>query len=141
MATSSVAAMEDQATSSLTRYPTQLHYPDIKLTSPGLILIMLSVGLGNKHGFHKSLVLVHWKLNSRISAQAACALSIRPPHPVRTTLDNSHRVSGQVVLARSVPTNCVVMLGLDILNEVVQTWWRHCVSAPSFEHRYLPFLL
>ena len=27
-----------------------------------------------------------------------------------------------------------------VMNGVVQTWWRHCLSAPSFEHIYLPLL-
>ena len=39
--------MEDQATNTMTRYPTQLHYPDIEPTSPSLILIMQGAWLGS----------------------------------------------------------------------------------------------
>ena len=39
---SSAAPLENQATSTMSRYPTQLHYPDIELTSGCPILIMPS---------------------------------------------------------------------------------------------------
>ena len=43
----SSASLEHQATSTMTCYPTELHYPDTELTSPFPILIMPSARLGS----------------------------------------------------------------------------------------------
>ena len=52
-----VAFMGDQATSTITRYPAQSHYPYTKLTSPCPIWVILSSRLGrDKYQFYKSLV-------------------------------------------------------------------------------------
>ena len=54
----STAPLGDQATSIMTRYPMQQHYPDIVQNSPCLILSMLSSRLGSDTHpfFYKSLV-------------------------------------------------------------------------------------
>ena len=73
----------NQATVTISRYPTHSHYPDIETTSLCPILIMLSTRIGSdKNQFHKMLVWLNWELNSRSPAHEARALPIRPPRPV-----------------------------------------------------------
>ena len=53
----SAPPLGNEAISTMTRYPTQSHYPDTELTNPWPILILLSTWLGNdKYQFNKSLV-------------------------------------------------------------------------------------
>ena len=52
----SAASLENQATSTMTWYPTQSHYSDTERTSPCPLLIMLSVWLGSD----KYQYLSHW---------------------------------------------------------------------------------
>ena len=77
------ASQEDQAYKThhdLMTYPTESHYHDTELTSPGHILLMLSARLGSdKYQFCKSLVRLDQESNSQPSAREAIALPIRPP--------------------------------------------------------------
>ena len=59
----SAAPLGNQCTSStMIWYPTQQHFPDIQLTSPSPILIMLSAWLGS----NKYLFLSHWLDSTRV---------------------------------------------------------------------------
>ena len=58
----SAVRLGDQTASTMTRYPTQSHYPDTEPTSPCLTLIMLSACLGsNKYQF-----LSHWFYSAKV---------------------------------------------------------------------------
>ena len=64
------ASLWDQAAGTITRYPTQWHYPDIMLTSPCPILLMPSARLdSDKYQFYKSLSQLGWYSNSRHCTQ------------------------------------------------------------------------
>ena len=68
----SAAPLENQATRTMTQYPTQSHYPDTEPTSPCPILLMPSARLGSDtYQFDKSLVWLDREANSR---SPACAL-------------------------------------------------------------------
>ena len=74
---------KNQATSIMTLYPTQSHYPDPDHTSPSHILLIPNTWLGsNKYKFCKSLIWLEQELNSPSPAHEARALLIRPPRPV-----------------------------------------------------------
>ena len=69
----SAVPLGDQVASTMTCYPTQSHYPDIKLTRPCPLLLMLRASIGsNKYQFGKLLV---WP-NCRSPALEARPLSI-----------------------------------------------------------------
>ena len=69
----SAALLADQATSTMTEYPTQLHYPDSEPTSPCPVLVMSSARLGsNKYQF-----LSHWVDSTR--NQTPDLQHVKPP--------------------------------------------------------------
>ena len=59
------AILGNQATGTMTQYPTQSQYPDTELPSPCPMLLMSSARLGyEKFKFYESLVRFDWELNS-----------------------------------------------------------------------------
>ena len=80
----SAALLGNQATSTMTKYPTQSHYPDTVLTSPCPVLIMPKARLeSDEFQFYKSLVWLDWKPNSLTPTCEPPALPIRPPRLVK----------------------------------------------------------
>ena len=69
----SATQLGNQAISTMTYYPTRLHCPGTKRTSPWSVPLMLSTRLGiNMYHFYKSSIWL---------ALIPCALPIWPPHP------------------------------------------------------------
>ena len=99
----SAAPLTDQATGTMTRYPTQPHYPDSALTSPCCTPLSPSTSRGSSIGYQlcKSLVWFDrdFFLNYQPSTREACALPIRPPrlvHYCKHTLVTVFHVSYHV---------------------------------------------
>ena len=80
----SAAPLGNQATSTMTSYPIQSHYPDTELISPCPILLMPSARLGSdKYQFYESLVWLDQETSSWSPTHKGGVLLIQPPHPVR----------------------------------------------------------
>ena len=74
----SVAPLGNQGTSTMTRFPTQSHYPDTDPTSHCPILIMQSTWVGsNKYNFYNSLVGLDQGSSPRSPARKASTPPIR----------------------------------------------------------------
>ena len=58
----SAVPLGDQATGTMTQYPTQSHYPDNVLSSPYPIILMLSARLGSDK--YQVIGFLGWDLNS-----------------------------------------------------------------------------
>ena len=77
----SAAPPGDQATDTITWYPTQWHYSDTMGTSPCPILIIFSARLGNdKYKF--DLIWLDREPNFQSLTPKSCGLPIQPPRPV-----------------------------------------------------------
>ena len=91
----SAVPLGDQATSTMTWYPTQSQYPDTESTSPCPIRIIPNTWLGSdKYQFYKSLVWLNWSSNPRSPTCEAHALPIGPPSPVPEAYRAFHQIGG-----------------------------------------------
>ena len=93
----SVALLGNQAIGTMTRFPTQSHYPDTEVTSP--ILLILSARLeSDKSQFYKSLVWLDQEPNSWSSATRGPRSSDSATAPDSQPSSMSQRVSGGVII-------------------------------------------
>ena len=77
------SALGNQAASTMTRYATQLYYPNSEPTSPCPALLMASARLGSDdYQFYKSLVWLSEEPNSWSTTREASSLPIRQSRPI-----------------------------------------------------------
>ena len=137
----SAALWGDQAISIMTRYPTQTHYPDTVVINPYPILIMPNASLVNdQYQFCKALVWLGLDLNTEQCASEACALLIRPSHPV--TLFRhfmSASTSSRICIRHQTTLNMTLKLNFMILEAIytIDATWKCEILFLLYKHRLI----